>query len=454
MKQYIIIFYLGLLFFTTSCEKLLEVDIPQNQIASEKVFADKQTAYAALAGLYAGLYDNSPLSGDITGKLMGVYADDLDFFSTTANTGVLEIFQNTQIAGNTAIGSYWNSAYQQIYIANSILDGVGRSSALSSADKNQLRGEALLLRSILFFFLQQTFGDIPFPDGINYTTNQSLSKKTADEVLEILKQDVSEASSLLNDNYRNTDRIFVNKKTAQLLMAKIYMVKNQWSEAEQLLKNIVQSNLYTFQNDLTKVFQKSGTHIIWQLKPLNVGDGTKESILYYFANAAPTNFALSSDLISIFSSVDSRKQNWMSEVKVGGNTWYRADKYKVRSGNTTEFSIVFRLEEVYLLLAEALAQQDKITEALPYINATRMRAKLDALSQPISKNILLNEILLELRKEFFTETGHRFFDLKRLNRLGDLTHTKPNWKNFHQLWPLPEKELLLNPNLNPQNNGY
>lgn len=144
----------------------------------------------------------------------------------------------------------------------------------------------------------------------------------------------------------------------------------------------------------------------------------------------------------------------MSEVKVGGNTWYRADKYKVRSGNTTEFSIVFRLEEVYLLLAEALAQQDKITEALPYINATRMRAKLDALSQPISKNILLNEILLELRKEFFTETGHRFFDLKRLNRLGDLTHTKPNWKNFHQLWPLPEKELLLNPNLNPQNNGY
>ncbi|MNL56219.1 SusD family protein [compost metagenome] len=67
---------------------------------------------------------------------------------------------------------------------------------------------------------------------------------------------------------------------------------------------------------------------------------------------------------------------------------------------------------------------------------------------------MLDEILLESRREFFTEHGHRFFDLKRTGRLNVLIGVKPNWKSYHDLWPLPQKELTLNPNMNPQNTGY
>jgi hypothetical protein len=109
---------------------------------------------------------------------------------------------------------------------------------------------------------------------------------------------------------------------------------------------------------------------------------------------------------------------------------------------------------VYLLLAEALAQQNKISEALPYLNTTRQRAGIASLILPISKETFLNEVLLENRKEFFTEMGHRFLDLKRLNQLNSLFPAKPNWKEFHKVWPIPQKDILLNPNLNPQNNGY
>ncbi|MBV6880456.1 RagB/SusD family nutrient uptake outer membrane protein [Epilithonimonas ginsengisoli] len=454
MKKYITYLSLGTLFLISSCEEMLEVDLPQNQISSEQVFSDKQTAYAALAGLYSGLYDNSPLSGDNAGKLLGVYTDDLNYYSMTASLGTVELFNNTQRANNTVIASYWSGAYQQVYVANSILDGLARSTALSSADKDQIRGEVLLIRSILFFYLQQSFGDIPMPSVIDYRINQNLSKKSSADVLELLRSDLLESIQIIRNDYRHTDRIFANRKVAELMLAKVYMAQNKWSDAEALLKTIVQSNLYVFQNDITKVFTKSSTHVLWQLKPLISADGTKEAILYYFANAAPTSFALSSDLINSFSSVDIRKQNWIAEVKVGANTWYRTDKYKLRSANTTEFSIIFRLEEVYLLLAEALAQQNKIVESLPYVNATRTRAKISVLTQPIDRSILLNEILLEWRREFFTETGHRFFDLKRFGRLEDLKTTKPNWATYQALWPLPEREILMNPNLNPQNNGY
>ena len=50
--------------------------------------------------------------------------------------------------------------------------------------------------------------------------------------------------------------------------------------------------------------------------------------------------------------------------------------------------------------------------------------------------------------------GKRFFDLKRAGKLNELLPAKPNWKPFHQLWPVPQKELLLNPAMNPQNTGY
>ncbi|MFC5873257.1 RagB/SusD domain-containing protein [Chryseobacterium arachidis] len=453
MKTYKIIYILSLLLFV-SCEKLLEVDVPENQIPNEAVFETVQTANAALSELYAGLWNSSPIAGDQSGTLLGSYTDDLTFYGTNSNSGLAEINLNQQTESNTTISTYWASAYRLIYLSNAIMEGTEKSVSISSADKERIIGEALLARSILFFYLQQLFGDIPIPTSTDYQLNQSLSRTPSATVLAQLKDDLAMSVTMLPDTYRSSERVIPNRKVAQLMLAKIYMLQSQWSQAENLLKLIVQNPMYQFENDITKVFLKSGNHIIWQLKPKNSGDPTKEVNIYYFINAAPSNYALSQNLTNVFTVNDKRKAQWTTAVTVGTNTWYRADKYKNRTNNANEYSIVFRLEEAYLLLAEVLTQQDKIVEALSYINATRQRAQLTALTMPISKQSLLNEILLENRKEFFTEMGHRFLDLKRLGRLNDLLITKPNWQNFHMLWPLPQKELLLNQNLNPQNSGY
>ncbi|UKB78592.1 RagB/SusD family nutrient uptake outer membrane protein [Chryseobacterium sp. MEBOG07] len=454
IKILLISILLFLLKICISCEKLVEVEIPNNQITTGQVFEDVQTANAALAGLYAGMRDNSPIAGNQAGELFGTYTDDLDCYATTSTNGVYDLYRNQQISANPIIYSYWSGAYQNIYIANAIIEGVENSPALPAVEKNRIKGEALLMRAILYFYLQQIFGDIPYPVTTNYQINQTLSKTTSSEILTHLESGLSQAANLLTDDYRNAERIYPNKKTAQLMLAKIYMIQYRWNDAELVLKNIVQSPLYQLENNTTKVFQKSGPHILWQLKPKNPNDPTKEAMNYYFTSAAPTNYALSQDLVSSFSNGDLRKQNWMTTVTFNGTTWYRADKYKNRTNNTNEYSIVFRLEEAYLLLAEALVQQNKLQEALPFINTTRQRAGLSALTNPSSQSALLGEIVLENRKEFFTEMGHRFLDLKRTNRLNTLIMVKPNWKSYHDQWPLPQQELLLNSNLNPQNTGY
>ncbi|WP_288244001.1 RagB/SusD family nutrient uptake outer membrane protein [uncultured Chryseobacterium sp.] len=436
---------------------MLEVDLPANQIETQYVFNNLQSADAALASLYGNLRDNSPISGGTTGSgvLLGCYTDDLDSYAPTGeNTGIRDLYLNVQNDSNAAVLAYWTSAYKEVYMANAIIQGIDQSTGILAKDKSRIKGEALFIRSVIYYYLMQVFGDIPYTTSTVYTVNSSLTKLSVPEVKGRIKDDLSNAIAMMDDAYRNAERIFPNKKAAQLLLAKVYISDQQWPQAETVLNEILNSPLYSFEQDVTKVFVKTGSHILWQIKPKNANDPTQEIQTLYFANAAPTRYALTLNFVNSFSTTDKRKLNWIAPVTVGTNTWYRADKYKNRTTNATEYSIVYRIEEAYLMMSEVLTKQNKISQAIPYINATRLRAGLSALTAGITADDLLNEIMLENRKEFFAEMGHRFIDLKQAGRLQDLIPVKPNWKAHSSLWPIPQKELLLNPNLNPQNDGY
>ena len=86
-----------------SCEKMLEVELPDNQMLSETVFSDTQTANAVLSGLYAGLWESSPVTGYQSGRLLGLYTDDLTYYAVNATNGLPELSNNTQIDSNQFI---------------------------------------------------------------------------------------------------------------------------------------------------------------------------------------------------------------------------------------------------------------------------------------------------------------------------------------------------------------
>ena len=446
-KIYLFICMAGLLL--TACEDLIEVKHPNNQLGTPQVFEDVQTANAALGSLYAALRDVSVLS---EGALLGSYADDLDCYRQGVN-GIMDIYQNLQHESNTSIKTIWDRAYKQVYYANSIIYGAEQSTALSNTDRSRIRGEAILIRSLIYFYLQQLFGDIPYTTSLDYEYNRTIGKTEATVLMEKLETDVTEAVGMLEDDYRHAERIYINRKAAQLLSARIYLARGKWALAEQTAEDIMKSPLYEFENDINEVFHKSGKHILWQLKPQRSGNSVSDATYYYFSGAAPHVYALTQDLVDTFADKDLRKQAWIAEVTFEGDSWFRANKYKNTENNTNEYFIVFRLEEAYFMMAEALAKQNRFDEALPYLNATRERAGLAAFSS-LSGEDFINELLAEKRREFFTESGHRFLDLKRWGQLNKLSALKPNWVEYKQVWPLPQSELLLNPNLNPQNKGY
>jgi hypothetical protein len=60
--------------------------------------------------------------------------------------------------------------------------------------------------------------------------------------------------------------------------------------------------------------------------------------------------------------------------------------------------------------------------------------------------------------ELFTEMSDRWFNLKRTGRadavFGVETEKKSTWQSFQVLYPIPQTELTVNPNLLPNNTGY
>lgn len=438
-----------------SCADMVEPDRPTNQISSIEVYNNTGMADAVLNNLYVELQYNSVISGGAKGlgSLMGSYSDDLDNYMSASQTAYLDIYNTQVLPTNTVVKTLWGNAYKEIYICNALLEGISQSASIAADDKNRLTGEALLVRSLIHLRLMQIFGDIPYISTTDFKVNQIIQKTNAENILVKVIADLQSAKGLLKTDYRSSERTYPNRYAAVFLLLQAYMLQEDWQKAQACATEMLSSSLYSINTDLNLTFKKDGKNIIWQLKPLQTGEATAEAQLYSFSGV-PQNYTLSADLVNSFGPTDLRKTVWIKKTVSGSNIYYGNAKYKNTTSNTDEYSVIFRIEEVYCMLSEILARQNRINESLIYLNAVRSRAGLSNIPNTLLKEELLTEILLEKRREFFSESGLRFFDLKRFGKLGELQAKKINWKDFRSLWPIPQSEIMLNSNLNPQNPGY
>jgi hypothetical protein len=148
--------------------------------------------------------------------------------------------------------------------------------------------------------------------------------------------------------------------------------------------------------------------------------------------------------------------SWTGNTDIGGEVYYYPYKYKISAGSpASEFHIVLRLAEQYLIRAEARIQQGKIAGAIADLNMIRIRAHLSPLTTPMTPALATAALLREKRIELFAEFGHRWLDLKRTNKVDQVIGTlKPStWQPTAALWPVPQVQRSANPFLT-QNKGY
>jgi hypothetical protein len=325
------------------------------------------------------------------------------------------------------------------------------------------------------------FGNVPLILTDDVKTNSNLPRVPQADVYAAVIADLVEAKSLLVDAYPgNLERIRPNKAAATLLLARAYLYTGNNAQAEiqatevigntnySLLKNPDQTNAAS----MSKAFLKNSNEAIWQLQAINVSSGRNTWEGNTIVPVSSPLYRLTTGtygLATAFEAGDRRLANWVGTYNTTATppaTYYYPFKYKVRIGVAnapTEYSMVLRFAEAYLIRAEARIQLNKLSDGKDDLNVIRDRAGLTALGTPASIAAGMTLIEQERRVELFAEWGHRWFDLKRWksvtgvagkSRADDiLPLSKPNWKSTAALFPIPTDALRTNPNLVP-NPGY
>ena len=460
--RYITILMLSLILF--SCEDLVEVNSPDDKLIQEVVFNSDETAISAMDGIYNQLFLTEFASGQRSSitVLSGLSGDSFKYINDNTSTG-MQFEHHEILPDNSRNFEIWSSAYNVVYMANSLLQGLEESENISLEVKAQLEGEARFIRAFTYFYLTNLYGDVPLILTINYEENRLASRTSSVDVYESIIVDLETAADILSPEYRNGERTRINRYASLALLSRVYLYLEDWENAELISSQVINENSLYELTDVNEVFLANSREAIWQISPIGAGGSitqTNEGSLFiidpifsFFAS-----FKLDESFVEIFDDQDNRLLNWVG-YNEGMNAFF-SFKYKIWSSNSfpiLEYSMVLRLAEQYLIRAEARAEQANLAGAINDLDAIRDRAGIEQITDTnagISKNDLLDEIMKERRREFFAEWGHRWFDLKRTNMATDVLGSgDPYWEPTDVLYPIPEEERRKNTNLS-QNPGY
>lgn len=438
-----------------SCKNYLDIDPPKESATPVEMFSNDEIATSAITGIYTRMANSTPFSGDRTSisVLAGLTSDELRSHTPLLNT----YFVNEIPPTEAALGNLWKNVYAYIYTTNAVLEGLESNSKVSEKIKSQLQGEAKFIRAFCYFYLINLFGDVPLNLTTDYRINAVAAKSTKQKIYNQIISDLVDAEILLGDSYITNERVRPNKWAAKALLSRIYLFTERWALAEQKATEVIENKLtYRLMDDLERVFLKNSNEAIWQLMP-NAGTNTKEGTLFIL-NTTPTDVSLSPAILPLFESNDNRKNKWIGEFSNASGKYYYPFKYKIKNtvnGSISEYSMIIRLAEIYLIRAEARAKQEKLMFASDDINVIRKRAGLINPLVGLSSVQYLVEIEKQRVLELFSELGHRWFDLKRQGKAGAILKTLKgsSWQDTDILYPIPDAEVNTNINIT-QNVGY
>lgn len=453
IKRYLL-YILTIITFTTgglSCKKLIRVAPPKSQLTADKAYTNDNSADAVLSNVYTQ-FENSYLEANLI-PYISLYGDEV--YPTTADEESWMYYNNAIVVNDYSNANVWESAFFIIYECNSVLENLPGSSGITRVTKKRLTGEAGFLRAFAYYFLVNLYGDVPLVLSTNVRKTSHLPRDPAADIYKHIIRDLSAAEINLPETYPGGEKTRANKWCAASLLARIYLYTEDWKGAEVKSSEVINSGQYNL-DVLNKAFLNNSTEAILQCWQQTGYTRTGSNFIPGSFDETPL-YALDSTLLKSFEPGDLRKKDWLDSVMISGQLYYYPFKYKLRSpaiGNETEYTMLLRLGEQYLIRAEARAHQNDLTGAVSDLNVIRTRAGLPKLPVGLSQSEVLSAVAHERRTELFTEWGHRFFDLKRTGRMDAvLSAVKPSWHPTAQLYPIPQNELDNNPHLT-QNTGY
>jgi len=439
----------SLLLISPACKKFVEIDSVTDKLLASQVYTSDATSNSAIAGIYRQFKTNLQDPIFIYNSLA---SDDIVNYSPSVTFDPYST--NTLLSNDPRLA--WANLYNIVYATNSAIEGLSAGKGTSESARQYYLGEAKFNRALAYFYLVNWFGDVPLVLTTDVSVSATASRTPAAQVYTQIIADLKDAQAALGDDYSYTggDRSRANKWVATALLARVYLYQKDWVNAKLQADAVINSGLYSLLDGPTGIFEQNNAEAILQWS--NYSSESNFSAGNFIFNTTP-NLICRDNLLNAFEPGDLRKTTWIASKAYNGATYYYPYKFTTTSPNTTEWFVVLRLAEQYLIRAEANAMQNDFTDAVADINLIRLKhgGLTTALPVPADQKTCMDLIMNQRQVDLFTEGCHRWFDLKRTGRIDAvMTAEKPaTWQSSSALYPIPLGDILKDPNLK-QNPGY
>lgn len=378
----------------------------------------------------------------------------------------------------------WGNFYGIIFRANTILEKIADVDPTVVTNKDRYTAEAKFLRAFAYFDLVRLFGDVPMVTKVITDAEALKTPREKVETIynEVIIKDLLDAEKGLPVSYAGPDVGRATKGAAAAILGKVYLTKKDFVNAESKLKEVTTMGYALLPNyndlfDYTKdehhseyIFDIEYQSGIQEGSPFTndffPSDPATEQFYGVFQGAGDSNTP-SDGLFDIFKQGDLRKDvsvargftddngNYVPLTgAVGAKSFTKKFITPVTLGGDSKVNWkVIRYADVLLMLAEAMNENNKTSEALIYLNMVRTRAGLTGYSN-LTQNDAREKIYLERRLELSLE-GQRWFDLVRTGRAYE-TLQPLGMKPYMVLFPIPLDQIRIvnDPTILSQNPGY
>lgn len=392
---------------------------------------------------------------------------------------------------------------------------------------NSYLAETRTIRALAYIQLLQHFStDISDPNALGVilldhvpTIDEQLPRSSNADIYKVIEDDLNfAAANIQKVKGRNNTQYFISDAMISAVQARYYLYRKNYPLAKQYAQKTIDAsklqltiatpvpaatsahpadrynnnwhkgiNAYTTANSYMKMMQDTDRgEVIFALSRPSVNSWENIAGLYASnsSTASGSIYDMGRNLFNILDKTDGdiRKYVYIDPTSkiLPGDSYltdddYRRkdvlaiDKYPGKVGVPLRNDIkVFRLSEMYFILAEAAAQDNNFTEAANRIYDVRVARnfKGTAVKPSYSSKVdALKDILKERRVELAFE-GHRFIDLKRVGPItGEVADRSPTdavskevplsipLNDYRFTLPIPRSELQGNTVIQ-QNPGY
>ena len=469
MKKYIILAAMTLMFF--ACDDNLDIK-PEQFLDSNAVMVNSDNIQGTLIGAYEKLRGG----GELYAMYFNMYGEmlastgDLSFIGTW--TEVQQFISKDITTNNYYVERTWIKAYKIINIMNLIIDNIEN---VDENARNKVHGEALCMRSMLYFDMSRLFGS-PYVAG---QTNNQLAvpliltptysptdavvtnRSSVDDVYSRVISDLILAKSLLEDFDANGTNL--STYAASAILARVYLQSGEYELAAKEANYVISSEEYTLTATPLEAFNNisNSTEDIFAIQQ-NVASSTAglPNIYASLSGTGRGDVNIDPAFLTNYEVGDLRggfQDNLTSSSTINDVTemYYLGIGSLVNSGGTNlakygyQYSniVVIRLSEMYLIRAEGNFEAGTNHGETPIndVNFIRNRALASPIIGSITREDIRNERLLELAFE-----GFRLHDLKRWHEnIGVLPYNDPSL-----VLPIPEREIGASDGVLVQNEGY